>query len=71
MNFGVDPITNQTIVPAYNELTTSRNIMYGNTTTYGSTSSIVGSSLAWFRLSYEGHDVRISFVPCAAVLCSQ
>lgn len=69
MNAGVDPDTNQTIVPAYNELTTSRNIIYGNTTTLGPTSSIMGSCMGWFRLSYEGHDVRIPFIFHESVLC--
>lgn len=61
MNGGVNPSTNKAIVPAYGELTTAHNVIYGNTSTFGPTTSIVGSGLGWFRMSYEGHDVRNPF----------
>lgn len=59
VNQGVNPDTNETVVPDYAQMTTSRAIMAGNTTTYGTSTSIAGYGLGWMRWSYLGHDVSL------------
>lgn len=61
LNTGVDPVTNQTIVPDYADLTTARAIVYGNTTELGAAISITGYGVGWNRWSYLGHDVCPTF----------
>ncbi|RDX45785.1 beta-lactamase/transpeptidase-like protein [Lentinus brumalis] len=58
LNRGVDPVSNTTIIPdwVYDETTTAREIMTGNTTADPSM-SVVGYGLGWQRQSYLGHDI--------------
>ncbi|RPD58613.1 beta-lactamase/transpeptidase-like protein [Lentinus tigrinus ALCF2SS1-6] len=58
LNGGVDPVTKKTIIPSwvFNETTTSRVILTGNTTD-DATMSIMGYGLGWQRQSYLGHDI--------------
>ena len=58
LNTGINPSTNETIVPDYADLTTARAIIYGNTSELGVDTSITGYGLGWIRGSYLGHDVR-------------
>ncbi|KAI0327940.1 beta-lactamase/transpeptidase-like protein [Cubamyces sp. BRFM 1775] len=56
LNGGVDPKTNDTIVPAstFTNMTAARAIESG---VPAKDVSIVGYGMGWFRMSYKGHDV--------------
>ncbi|KAI0713049.1 beta-lactamase/transpeptidase-like protein [Cerioporus squamosus] len=58
LNQGVDPVSNTTIFPSwvYDETTTAREVMTGNTTA-DPTMSVAGYGLGWQRQSYLGHDI--------------
>ncbi|EIM80585.1 beta-lactamase/transpeptidase-like protein [Stereum hirsutum FP-91666 SS1] len=57
MNSGIDPRTNQSIIPrsAFEEATTAHNILDGKPGASGL--SIMGYGMAWGRMSYQGHDI--------------
>ena len=58
LNRGVDPNTNQTIVPSavFAEMTAAHSIMYGAPRDVFT--SIGGYGMGWMRGSFQGHDVR-------------
>ena len=61
LNGGVDPATNNTIIPssAFAETTTARMIQAGNVTKDKGV-SIIGYGLGWQRNSFMGHDVSFT-----------
>ncbi|KAI0058940.1 beta-lactamase/transpeptidase-like protein [Artomyces pyxidatus] len=58
LSYGVDPDTNQTIIPpsAFDTITSGRAVSDGNPSSQ-SGFSIVGYGLGWDRTSYLGHDI--------------
>ena len=62
LNGGVNPTTNQTIIPkdGFNEATTAHAVDHGKAT--APDLSVSGYGLGWERFSYRGHEVS-TFMP--------
>ena len=58
LNRGVDPHTNQTVVPpsTFDEMTTAHSVMLGAPP--DAYTSLAGYGMGWMRQSFQGHDVR-------------
>lgn len=59
MNEGVDPLKNETVVPAstWSNMTTSYTVVSGTSAPGDPRESIVGYGMGWFRGAYRGHDI--------------
>lgn len=61
MNEGVNPVSNETVIPksAFEAITTASSIAFGTASDiFLEGSSLTGYGMGWFRASIQGREVR-------------